>query len=141
MPVHHEIPKPCPTRLPENATLEWVEVDAPSHHVAQNAVYLCKKAPSTIPCLIIQVVNRNPELVIPGISYMRSERSPATLALAELRPLLLNPSLGASKSWTATLGTCGTGSFLLPSGLLIMSVNERPWLRVVVGVPCGWACW
>lgn len=41
-----------------------------------------------------------------GRYYVRSIRSPpARLPVDELRPLLLKPSLGASRSWTATLGT------------------------------------
>lgn len=51
---------------------------------------------------------------------------PATLLVELLRPLELKTS-GASRSCTATLGTCGTGNFRWdPSGLLMISERDMP---------------
>jgi hypothetical protein len=51
---------------------------------------------------------------------------PAMLFDDELRPLATYPSLGPSRSWTATLGT---GNFrCVLSGWLMMSVSEMPLL-------------
>jgi hypothetical protein len=62
--------------------------------------------------------------------YSLSIRSPPErLFDDELLPLRLKPSFGCSRSWTATLGACGTGSFLCaPFGRLMMSLNEMPLL-------------
>jgi hypothetical protein len=69
-----------------------------------------------------------------SMNHILSIRSPATEPVVDDGPEELKPFSLLSKSWTATLGTWGTGSFrCVPSVLDMISLIVRPLLGVFVG--------